>query len=161
MNTLCPFPLLSVILAATWIALAGFSPAGIGSALVLALAIPRVIAPLLKGIPGIRSVNAAARLVLLVAWDIVVANITVARLVLGPVSRLRPGFVRVPLAVTHPHAVALFASIVSIVPGSVSIALTPDARVLLLHVLHVEDDEHFVAMIKTRYEKPLMEILEC
>ena len=161
MNTLCPFPLLSVTLAITWLALEGLSPADLVLALVLALIIPRVIAPLLKEMPGIRSVNAAARLVLLVACDIVFANITVARLVLGPVSRLRPGFVQVPLAVTHPHAIALFASIVSIVPGSVSIALTPDARTLLLHVLHVEDDAHFVEMIKARYEKPLMEILEC
>ncbi|BFU94393.1 MAG: monovalent cation/H+ antiporter subunit E [Nitrospira sp.] len=161
MNTLCPFPKLSVILAATWLALAGLSPTHLGWALVLGLVIPRVAAPLLKEIPGIRSVRSAARLALRVAWDIVVANITVARLVLGPLARLRPAFVRVPLAVTHPHAIALFASIVSIVPGSVSIALTPDCRVLLLHVLHVEDEAHFVATIKARYEQPLMEILEC
>lgn len=161
MNSLCPFPRLSVILAATWLALAGLSPAHLMLALVLAVVIPRVTAPLLKGMPGIRSISAAARLALRVGWDIVVANITVARLVLGPVARLRPGFVRVPLAVTHPHAIALFASIVSIVPGSVSIAVTPDARVLLLHVLHVEDEGHFVATIKTRYEQPLVEILEC
>jgi len=161
MNTLCPFPLLSVMLAAIWLALAGLSPAHLGLALVLALVIPRVTAPFLKGIPGIRSIRAAVRLVLRVAWDIVVANITVARLVLGPIARLRPGFVRVPLDVTHPHAMALFASIVSIVPGSVSIAFTPDSRVLLLHVLHVEDEAHFIATIKARYERPLMEILEC
>jgi multicomponent K+:H+ antiporter subunit E len=153
--------MLSVALAATWFALAGISPGQFALALALALVIPRVTAPLLGALPGIRSARAAVRLALRVAWDIVIANITVARLVLGPIARLRPGFVRVPLAVTHPHAMALFASIVSIVPGSVSIAFAPDARTLLLHVLHVEDEEHFITTIKARYERPLMEILEC
>ena len=161
MNKVCPFPMLSATLAASWLALAGISPLQLALALVLGLAIPRITAPLLSGLPGIRSISAAVRLAARVAWDILIANVVVARLVLGPVARLRPGFVRVPLAVTHPHAIALFAGVVSIVPGSLSIALSPDARTLLLHVLHVEDAEQFVARIKERYERPLMEILEC
>jgi multicomponent K+:H+ antiporter subunit E len=153
--------MLSVMLAASWLALAGISPPHLALALVLGLAIPHLTAPLLGGLPGMRSIRTAVWLVARVAWDILVANVTVARLVLGPVARLRPGFVLVPLAVTHPHAIAVFAGIVSIVPGSLSIALAPDARTLLLHVLHVEDEEQFVATIKERYERPLMEILEC
>jgi multicomponent K+:H+ antiporter subunit E len=33
--------------------------------------------------------------------------------------------------------------------------------VLLVHVLHVEDEKAFIAHVKERYERPLMEILEC
>lgn len=161
MNAVCPFPILSAGLAATWLALTGVSPAQLALAIVSALAIPRLVAPLLAPLPGVRSFRAAVRLTAVVAWDILLANIAVARLVLGPMSRLRPGFVRVPLAVTHPHAIALLASIVSIVPGSVSIALSSDTRTLLLHVLHVENEEQFVARIKQRYERPLMDVLEC
>jgi multicomponent K+:H+ antiporter subunit E len=160
-NTLCPFPILSLVLAATWLALTGISPPQLALAFVLALAIPRLAAPLLIPLPGIRSFGAAVRLTGVVAWDILLANIAVARLVLGPVSRLRPGFVPVPLAVTHPHAIALFASIVSIVPGSIPIALASDARTLVVHVLHVEDEKIFIARVKERYERPLMDILEC
>jgi len=160
-NNLLPFPFLSVTLAACWLALAGVSPAQLVLALLLALVIPRIAAPALGVLPGIRSVGAALRLVGVVAWDIVLANVVVARLALGPVARLRPGFVRVPLAVTHPQAIALFASIVSIVPGAVSMALTPDARTLLVHVLDLDDEGRFVAMLKERYERPLLEILEC
>lgn len=161
MNRLLPCPLLSVALALCWLALAGASPAHLVLALVLALVIPRITAPVLGVLPGIRSAGAAVRLAGMVAWDIVLANIAVARLVLGPAARLRPAFVRVPLAVTHPQAIALFSSIVSIVPGSVSMALTPDARTLLVHVLDLDDEERFVAMLKERYERPLLEILEC
>lgn len=161
MRPVVPFPLLSVALAACWLALAGISALNLVLAPLLALVIPRITAPVLGALPGIRSMGAAVRLAGVVAWDIVLANVAVARLVLGPAARLRPGFVRVPLAVTHPHAIALFASIVSIVPGSVSIALTPDARTLLVHVLDLDDAERFIVMIKERYERPLLEILEC
>jgi len=160
-NNLLPYPLLSVALAACWLVLTGVSPGHLVLALVLSLVIPGITAPVLVTLPGIRSAGVAVRLAGVIAWDIVVANIVVARLALGPMARLRPGFVRVPLAVTHPHAIALFASIVSIVPGAVSMALTPDARTLLVHVLDLDDEERFVAMLKERYERPLLEILEC
>ena len=90
-----------------------------------------------------------------------IANITVARLVLGPVSRLRPAFVKIPLTATHPYAISLFTSVISITPGSIPLALSPDARTLLVHVLHLEDEQAFVSKVKERYERPLMKILEC
>ncbi|MGC3976209.1 MAG: Na+/H+ antiporter subunit E [Nitrospira sp.] len=161
MKKVLPFPMLSLALAACWLALTEISPAHVALALLLAVAIPHLTAPFLAELPGIRSIGTAFRLAAVVGWDIVLANIAVARLVLGPVATLRPGFVYVPLAVTHPHAIALFASIVSIVPGSLSIAVTPDSRRLLLHVLHLEDETQFVATIKERYERPIMDMLEC
>jgi multicomponent K+:H+ antiporter subunit E len=148
-------------LAGTWLVLAGLSPLNVALASLFAIVIPRIIAPLLDVLPGLRSVTAAMRLAGRVLWDIVIANITVARLVLGPVSRLRPAFVKVPLTVTHPYAISLFTSMISITPGSIPLALTPDARALLVHVLDVEDEHSFIAHVKERYERPLMEILEC
>ena len=161
MKKLCPFPMLSTVLAGTWLVLAGISPLHLAMALMVALAIPLSIAPLLDGLPGVRSLPAAMRLVARVLWDILIANIIVARLVLGPVSRLRPAFVNVPVTVTHPSAISLFMSMISITPGSIPLALSPDARTMLVHVLDLEDEEAFIAKVKERYERPLMEILEC
>ena len=161
MTTLCPFPMLSMALAGTWLVLAGISTLHVALAFLVAIVIPLIIAPLLGVLPSIRSVTAAMRLAGRVLWDIVIANITVARLVLGPVSRLRPAFVKVPLTATHPYAISLFSSMISITPGSIPLALAPDARTLLVHVLHVEDEKAFIINVKERYERPLMEILEC
>jgi multicomponent K+:H+ antiporter subunit E len=161
MTKLCPFPMLSMALAGTWLMLAGISPLHVAAASLAAIVIPLIIEPLLDVLPGVRSVAAALRLAGRVLWDIVIANLTVARLVLGPVSGLRPAFVKVPLTARHPYAVSLFTSMISITPGSIPLALAPDARALLVHVLHVEDEEGFIANVKERYEDPLMEILEC
>lgn len=161
MSALVPFPLLSAILALSWIALHDSSLAHVVLAIVVALAIPRFAAPFLNTLPRVRSPRRVVALLVTVTWDILVANAAVARLVLGPLARLRPAFVRVPLDLTHPHSVALLASIVTMTPGTVSVALTPDARSLLVHALDVEDPDKLVANIKARYEAPIKEILEC
>jgi multicomponent K+:H+ antiporter subunit E len=87
--------------------------------------------------------------------------VVVARLVLGPLPRLEPAFVEVPLAATHPHTRSLLATIITMTPGTVSSAFTPDGRTLHVHALNVSDPLRVVADIKDRYEQPLMEIFEC
>jgi multicomponent K+:H+ antiporter subunit E len=90
--------------------------------------------------------------------DIVVANLRVARLVLGPRSALRPRFVRIPLDITHPRGVNLLAAIITLTPGTVSADLGEDRRTLLVHGLAVPDERAVIAAIKARYEVPLREI---
>jgi multicomponent K+:H+ antiporter subunit E len=45
-------------------------------------------------------------------------------------------------------------------PGTLSCAIAPDGRALVVHALHLDDAEALVAQIKERYEKPLKEIFE-
>jgi multicomponent K+:H+ antiporter subunit E len=160
-NRLVPFPRTSAAVAVSWIALAGLSVPNVLMAVVVALGIPLSARSFLEGLPGARRPVRALRLLVVVAWDILVANVVVARLVLGPLPRLEPAFIQVPLALTHPHTRALLATIITMTPGTVSAAFTPNARVLHVHALNVSDPARVVADIKQRYERPLMEIFEC
>jgi multicomponent K+:H+ antiporter subunit E len=45
-------------------------------------------------------------------------------------------------------------------PGTAWGEISFDSSVLLIHVFDVDDEAAFVAMIKQRYEHPLMEIFE-
>lgn len=101
------------------------------------------------------------KLVPLVLWDILVANVIVAKLILGPNRRLQPGFLAIPLDVTDPHAVTALASIITLTPGTVSAQLSDDARTLYVHALNVSDPDAEIHHIKQRYEAPLKEIFEC
>lgn len=103
----------------------------------------------------------AARFVLLVLWDIVVANAVLAVRILGPSSRLRPAFMLLPLDLQQDFAITLLASTISLTPGTVSADLSADRKALLIHVLHVDDIEESIHAIKNRYEAPLKEIFEC
>jgi multicomponent K+:H+ antiporter subunit E len=94
-------------------------------------------------------------------WDIVVANLVVARLILGPTRNLRPAFIRLPLDLCSEFAIVVLANTISLTPGTVSADLSLDRRTLLIHALDVEDEAKTIAHIKYRYERPLKEIFEC
>ncbi len=162
MKSWLPYPVLSLMLFAVWLLLvAEVSVAHVLLALFLAWGIPQLCRPFLTGLPSILQPIAAIRLVGLVTYDIVLANVTVARLVLGPTARLNPAFVQVPLALTQPLSISLLASIITMTPGTVSSELSLDNKMLLVHALDCDDPEALVADIKQRYEKPLLEIFGC
>lgn len=156
-----PYPLASAAIFIVWLLLNNTAaPAHLALAGVLAFALPLAMRPLLGEATRVRAPGAALRLLGLVIKDIVTSNIAVARLVLGPMGRIRPGFVRVPLAVRHPYGVSLLASIITMTPGTVSAQVDEDRREILVHVLNLEDGDALVADIKARYEAPLVEIFE-
>lgn len=162
MSAIVPHPVLSLVLFGGWLLLAGFTAGHGVLALVVALTLPwiarRFVAEPLGHVRGGRGAARAAAFTLLVTWDIVVANLVVARLVLGPSRRLRPVFVEVPLELEQPLAVSLLASIITMTPGTVSADLSDDRRRLRVHVLHTDEPQAIVAQIKARYERPLQEI---
>ncbi|MBT8411931.1 MAG: Na+/H+ antiporter subunit E, partial [Octadecabacter sp.] len=97
--------------------------------------------------------------VLIVLWDIIVANIEVAWIVLTkPNSKLRPAWVVVPLDLTQPEAISMLAGTITLTPGTVSADLSNGGHSLLVHALHTDDPDAIRDDIKQRYEARLMEI---
>lgn len=151
-------PVLSLLLAASWLALSrSLEPVHLLSAALLGLIVPRLLRGLLHAGSPIRW-GAAIRLTCVVLWDIVLSNITVARLVLGPMSRPQPAWLRVPLASEHHRVNALFASIITMTPGTVSAVVDEAAHCIWVHALNCDDAPGMVADMKARYEAPLMTI---
>lgn len=154
-----PYPLASSAVFVVWLLLNNtVAPAHLLLGAVLAVALPLAVRPLLDEPVRVRAPAAALRLAARVGWDIVVSNIVVAKLVLGPLARMRPGFVRVPLDVQHPFGVSLFASIITMTPGTVSAEIDEERREILVHVLNLDDPAALVRDMKARYEAPLAEI---
>jgi multicomponent K+:H+ antiporter subunit E len=161
MKRLLPHPLLTPILAVVWLLLNNsYSPSHIVLGLMLGWAIPWFTLRFWPERACIRRPWVLMRFVAVVLYDIVVANLIVARRILGRPEHLRPAFVEVPLALTSDLAISLLANTISLTPGTVSARLAPDRTSLLVHGLHVPDAAELVASIKSRYEAPLKEVFE-
>jgi multicomponent K+:H+ antiporter subunit E len=159
MTRLLPMPLVSALVFALWLLLAGtVAPGQLLLAAALAIVLPLAIRPLWTDAPRIRRPGLVVALGLRVLGDIVKANLQVAAQVLGPQAALRPTFVWVPLDLREDHAIAALAGIITMTPGTLSADLSTDRRHLLVHALHAPDPEALVADIKARYEAPLKEI---
>lgn len=157
-----PNPWQSVFLGAVWIIAAGsVAPGTLLMALILATIIPHFTTRFWTNAPDRIRVAPFVRLTGVVLWDIVLANLRVARLVLGPSARLRPAFLVLPLDVTHPWAITALTSIITLTPGTVSTNVSEDRSALLVHALDVDDHEAAIRRMKTRYERPLLEIFPC
>jgi multicomponent K+:H+ antiporter subunit E len=111
--------------------------------------------------PPVRRAGVLVELAALFAYDLVVANLAVARAALSPAMPINPRFVRVPLDVRDPNAATLLAGLVTLTPGTVSVDLDLARRVLTVHVLLAQDEAAAVRGIKQRYEARIKEIFQC
>lgn len=161
MSRVMPQPVISATLLLTWLLLHnGVSVGLLLTGGLLAVGLPLVTHRFWPEYPRTIRIAPLLRLIGVVVYDIVVANMRMVVLILGPARRLRPQFIVVPVTLQEPFAITLLASIISLTPGTVSANLSGDRRSLLVHDLDVEDQETAVQRIRERYEKPLMEIFE-
>jgi len=161
-SRLLPNPALTLLLTALWLLLN--NTLGLGHILLglfLGWAIPLLISGFLIEVPPVRKPLRLCLFMLKVFYDIVIANMHVAKLVLGPRENLQPAFVEVPMAIENDFVLAMLTSIISLTPGTVSAGLSEDHKVLILHALDAPDIEALVADVKSSYEAPLLEIFEC
>ncbi len=157
-----PHPWLSIVLLLTWQLLMNATSAGtliLGA--ILGWVIPLITHVFWPNPPTLQRPLVLLGFVARVLFDIVIANMQVAKLILGPTRQLQPTFVEYPLQLTHDYAISLLASTISLTPGTVSADLSEDRRTLLIHGLNVTDADELIRTIKQRYETPLLEVFEC
>lgn len=157
-----PSPPLSLALFVVWLLLnQSLDAATLLLAAILALAVPVLTQSLRPATVRMRRPGLALRLAGVVAYDLVHSALTVARLLLARRSAdMKPRFVHVPLDLRDPNALAVLAMILCLTPGTAWGEITFDRSMLLIHVFDIEDEQAFIALIKERYERPLMEIFE-
>lgn len=159
MSRLLPHPGLTVLLVVLWVVMVNdltFGALFLG--LVVGVLVPVLTAPWWPGRPRVRFLPAFIY-VGLVVRDIVVANFQVAAIILfKPTRDLRPAWLTIPLELTSPEAITVFAGTISLTPGTVSVDVSACGKYLLVHALHAPDPAGEVAKAKARYEARLKEI---
>jgi multicomponent K+:H+ antiporter subunit E len=102
------------------------------------------------------------RLFFHVLVDVLRSNLGVARVVLGLTGRrhVTSGFIDIPLDIRDPHGLAVLAMIITSTPGTVWVDVSVDKATLTIHVLDLRDETEWVHRIKSRYERPLIEVFE-
>ena len=162
MKRLFPAPLLSAALIVAWLVLNASLAAGdVLLAVGLGLAVPALLAPLRTARPRIRHPLTVLRLIAVVGRDVLWSNALVLRtLVTRPGRPMHKRFVRIPLELRDPSALAALAVITTVVPGTVWCELARDGSTVLLHVWDAPDEAAFIAHYKRTYEQPLREIFE-
>ena len=159
-NWLFPHPLLTLILATVWILLQNQITAGmVVFGFILGMIIPRVTAVWWPDKPKRIRFGKMVVYSAIVIWDILVANVQVAWIVLTVSNdNLKPAWIVIPLRLKQPEAITVLAGTITLTPGTVSADLSDKGHSLLVHVLHTDDPDAVRDEIKDRYERRLLEI---
>jgi len=154
-----PMPFKTLLIIALWLVLNGVSVGQGILALAVGIAAPLLSAKLTPERARFRRPLLALKLTFVVLYDIVLANIDVARRILGPEAAIHPAYFWYPLEVKSAHGIAVLASLITLTPGTLTADVTPDRKYLLVHAFHLDDEAATIKQIRTRFEAPLKEIL--
>jgi multicomponent Na+:H+ antiporter subunit E len=154
------FALFAVILAIGWAAATGSFAVGnllLGALIAVAalLLVRRQIAR-----PGL--IPRTLR-ILSLGWlflvELMLSAIRVAALVLRPDMRvrLRPAFVAFPLTVTRDAEITLLANLITLTPGTLSVDVSEDRKLLYVHAIDVADRDALVRDIADGFERKIIE----
>lgn len=154
-----PYPILTVALFLMWLLLTqSFSPGQILLGIGAAMLGSRAAAAMQLERPRPGSIRAIAKLLGIVAMDIVRSNFAVASIILLPRKERVSGFVRLPLDLQSRYGLAALALIITATPGTIWVQYDRGSRILLVHILDLVDEETWIRLIKGRYETLLLEI---
>ncbi|SCZ55145.1 Na+/H+ antiporter subunit E [Epibacterium ulvae] len=162
LRKLLPHPFLTLLLTVTWLLLVnGWSLNSLVFGFLMGWLIPFVTRAYWPQQPKVRAPLKIIEYVFVVFYDIVVANIQVALIVLFKSNADRkPGWVTIPLDLRTPEAITVLAGTITMTPGTVSADVSAEGHALLVHCLDAEDTNAVRDEIKTRYEARLKEIFE-
>lgn len=160
LKRLMPHPLLSAMLILVWLGLVNTLTLGnLILGVSFGLIVPMITAVYWPDRPRLGRPLKVVEYILIVMWDIVVANVQVALvIVFRREPEIRSQWIPVPLDLTSAEAITVLAGTITMTPGTVSAMLSADGRAILVHCLHTDDPDAVRDEIKSRYERRLMEI---
>ena len=152
--------LLNIVLAFVWAALAGrFTTGSFLAGFVLGYLILAITPRTLTSSKYTAKLVVVMRFLRFFAWEMIVANLRVAYHVITPLRRMRPGIVAVPLDVHTDGEITILANLMSLTPGTLSLDVSADRKVLYVHAMDVVSAEKLREAIKHGFERRLLEVL--
>lgn len=153
------FFLLNILLAIVWAALSGqVAPQNLIGGFVLGYFLLWVVRGALGCNNYVTKVSQVIRFAFFFASELVQANVRVAWEVLTPGHGMRPAIVAVPLDLDRDIEILLLANMITLTPGTLSLDVSTDKRVLYIHAMYVDNVDDFRREIKQGYEKRVEEL---
>lgn len=94
-------------------------------------------------------------------WQLLQSNLRVAHDVVTPRHHMRPGIIAVPLDAQSDTEIALLANLLTLTPGTLSVDVSSDRRLLYVHAMYIDNDdvEAVRKQIKEGLERRVLELL--
>lgn len=101
------------------------------------------------------------RLAWFVVWyifELVKANIDIARQIIALKPRIRPGILKVELDAKSDQEVLALSNLISMTPGSLTMDISYDKKYIFIHEMYIDDVEEARQRIKVKLENRILKI---
>ena len=152
----------NLLLALAWAALHGeFSLRTLltGQVLGYLILVSLVRGGVLKQSPYVGRVHRVVGLAAYFFSELVKANLRLALDVATPQYYMKPGIIAVPLDATQDGQILLLSMLINTTPGSVALDVSPDRRILYVHVMYMDTPDAARAEIKNGFERRVLGVL--
>ncbi len=152
--------MLNLVLAIIWRAATGYPGlANILLGFVIGYFVLLWLRPLTGHSPYFRKLPQTIRFLVFFAQELFLSNLRVAWDVVTPKAYRQPGVVAIPLDAKTDIEITLLANLITLTPGTLSMDVSDDRKVLYVHGMFVDDVEAFRRGIKEGFEKRVLELL--
>lgn len=151
--------ILNVLLALAWVALTGqFTPVNLVAGFGLGYLLLWLVRPARETASYFRKIVQVISFFFFFLSELLIANLRVAYYVIRPSLTMRPGVVAIPLDLKSDAEITLLANLITLTPGSLSLDVSTDRRVLYVHAMYIDDVETFRREIKEGFERRVREV---
>ena len=150
----------NLLLAVTWVVLTGdVGGMNILFGLLVGYAVLGIMQRQMPSLRGYtRRLPRLLRFLAFFAKELVMANLTVAFDIITPVWHMKPGVIAMPLEAKTELEITMVANIISLTPGTLSLDVSDDRRVLFIHAMFLDNEQELRDSLQDM-ERRVLEIL--
>ncbi|SFD56396.1 multisubunit sodium/proton antiporter, MrpE subunit [Lentibacillus persicus] len=97
-------------------------------------------------------------LVYLFIKELITSNIDIVKLVYQRKPEFEPGIFALPTDLKSNWEITLLANLISLTPGTLSVAVSQDNTHLYIHAMNIDDIDETINYIKSTFENAIMEV---
>lgn len=101
---------------------------------------------------------ATVKLTILFIKELILANVSVLKLVIQPKLQLQPAFFKYDTVLQEEWEITLLSSLITLTPGTVVVHVSDDSKSLFIHVIDSNDIDETIDSIKNSFEKAILEV---
>ena len=106
----------------------------------------------------LRRLWAICSLLLLFLKELVLSSLSVARHIVAPRLRMKPGIFAYTTELKAEWEVALLSSLICLTPGTLTLDVSDDNRTLYIHAIDIEDADRMSDQIRATFETAITEV---
>lgn len=92
--------------------------------------------------------------------ELILSNIDIVKLVYARKPDFEPGIFAMPLDVKKDWEITLLANLITLTPGTLSVAISDDNSHIFIHAMDIDEKEKSIHDIKNTFEKAIMEVTQ-